>query len=275
MNKSKRNRPPLKWAGGKYQILDRIAEQLPKGDRLIEPFVGSGTVFLNSDYKRFVLNDINADLINFYKILKREGEDFICFAKKYFNTKNNTEESYYRLRDEFNKTEDITYKSALFLYINKHGYNGLIRYNASGGFNVPFGRRKKSHFPEKEMHYFLQKAKRASFSCKDFEHPMKKAKQGDVIYCDPPYVPLSSTANFTAYSTEGFGPDEQRRLALLAKELSNKGIAVIISNHCTDFTRSIYKDAKKYTFPVRRFISCNGAKREHAMEILAVYSPKK
>ena len=244
MHKLKRNRPPLKWAGGKYQILDRIDEHLPEGNRLIEPFVGSGAVFLNSDYKRFVLNDINADLINFYKTLKRDGENFICFAKKLFNAKNNTEKVYYRLRDDFNDTKDIIYKSASFLYINKHGYNGLIRYNGSGSLNVPIGRYKKPYFPEKEMRYFLQKAKRASFSCKDFEYVMRKAKQGDVIYCDPPYAPLSHTANFTAYSKEGFGPDEQRRLAMLAKELSNKGITVLISNHHTNFTREVYKGAK-------------------------------
>ena len=267
-------RPPFKWAGGKYQILDDIQSFLPSGKRLIEPFVGSGVVFLNTEFDRYTLNDKNKDLITFYKILKKEKGDFIDYCRDFFNAKNNISEKYYEFRDQFNLTHDILLKSALFLYLNKHGYNGLCRYNSSGNLNVPFGSYKKPYFPEKEMRYFLKKCERASIQSKDFESVMRTAKKGDVVYCDPPYVPLSQTSNFTAYSAGGFGQDEQRRLAKVAQEISEEGIPVLISNHSTSFTKSLYNKAKKKKYiSVRRLISCNGSKRENAKEILALYLP--
>lgn len=271
---AKKIRPPLKWAGGKYQILEQIKKVLPAGNRLIEPFVGSGVVFLNSNYKRYVLNDKNKDLILFYKIIKRDGLKFIDYCRKLFTQKNNTSDKYYALREEFNNTSDDFKKSALFLYINKHGYNGLCRYNSSGNLNVPFGRYKTPYFPEKEMYFFCIKSKRAILSPMDFETVMNNAKSGDVIYCDPPYVPLSNTSNFTSYSAGGFDNDKQTRLALAAQKTANRGIPVLISNHSTPFTKNIYKNAtKNEELSVRRLISCNGSKREHAKEILALYLP--
>ena len=270
---AKKIRPPLKWAGGKYQILEQIKNGLPAGNRLIEPFVGSGVVFLNSNYKRYVLNDKNKDLILFYKIIKRDGLKFISYCRKLFTPKNNTSEKYYVLREEFNNTSDDFKKSALFLYINKHGYNGLCRYNSSGDLNVPFGRYKRPYFPEKEMYFFWIKSKRAILSSMDFETVMNNANFGDVIYCDPPYVPLSITSNFTSYNAGGFDNEKQTRLAIVAQKVANKGIPVLISNHSTPFTKNIYKDATASELFVRRLISCNGSKREHAKEILALYLP--
>jgi len=266
-----RIRPPLKWAGGKYQILNRIRERLPAGHRLVEPFVGSGAVFLNTHYDRYLLNDINTDLIGFYKALKKEGDAFIEYARQFFTDKTNRETVFYKLRNDFNATSDALYKAALFLYINKHGYNGLIRYNASGALNVPFGRYKRPYYPEKEMRVFLKKARKASFSNKDFKKIMLATKPGDVVYCDPPYVPLSRTANFTAYSAAGFGQQEQLRLAELAEELAGRGVPVLISNHYTDFTATAYQNAEQFRFPVRRLISCNGSKRKPTLEVLAAY----
>lgn len=270
---AKKIRPPLKWAGGKYQILEQIKKTLPTGNRLIEPFVGSGVVFLNSNYKRYILNDKNKDLILFYKIIKRDGLKFINYCRKLFIPKNNASGKYYALREEFNSTSDEFRKSALFLYINKHGYNGLCRYNSSGDLNVPFGRYKTPYFPEKEMYFFWKKSKRAILSSMDFETVMNKAKYGDVIYCDPPYVPLSNTSNFTSYSAGGFDNDKQTRLALVAQKAAKRGIPVLISNHSTPFTKKIYENAITIELSVRRLISCNGSKREHAKEILALYLP--
>lgn len=267
-----RIRSSLKWAGSKYQILSRIQEQLPPGQRLIEPFVGSGAVFLNTDYPRFVLNDTNADLIAYYRTLKTEGEAFIQYARQLFTPKGNTEAAYYRLRDEFNRSGEGIHKAALFLYLNKHGYNGLCRYNASGKHNVPFGRYKRPYYPEPEMRVFLRKAEKASFRNEDFSCVMRAARPGDVVYCDPPYVPLSRTANFTAYSAGGFDTEQQMLLAALAEELAGRGITVVISNHHTEFTADAYKNARTCTFPVRRSISCNSSQRTDALEVLAVYS---
>ena len=265
-------RPFLKWAGNKYRILDRINEMLPmQGKRLIEPFAGSAAVFLNTQFDRYLVTDSNADLINLYNTLKDEGESFIKYCKRYFTAANNTAEKYYALREQFNKCTDTRKRSALFVYLNRHGYNGLCRYNASGGFNVPFGRYQKPYFPQKEMEFFQHKAKHAVFKVAGFDKSMRQAKKGDIIYCDPPYVPLSSSANFTSYSAGGFSLQEQQQLAELAQQVARKGIPVLISNHHTEETVSLYQAAQCSYFTVQRYISCNGSQRECAGEVLALF----
>lgn len=264
-------KPFLKWAGGKYRIVHRIKEQLPPGNRLVEPFVGSGAVFLNIDYSSYLLSDNNPDLINLFQILKEEGKAFVEYCRDYFTPALNREKEYYRLRSEFNRAADKKQKAALFLYLNRHGYNGLCRYNSSGEFNTPFGRYIKPYFPEKEMLNFTRKAQKATFVCRDFRKTMTEVRPGDVVYCDPPYVPLSPTANFTAYSGGGFGIKEQKKLAELAGQLAGKGIPVLLSNHDTGFVRQIYHGAQITSFKVRRFISCHGDNRNRAGEILALF----
>jgi len=141
-----------------------------------------------------------------------------------------------------------------------------------GGYNVPFGRYKAPYFPEEEMLAFHHKAQKAEFVLSSFETIIQSAKTGDVIYCDPPYVPLSSSANFTSYSSGGFNMEKQQQLADLANEVSDKGIPVLISNHNTKFTLKAYKNANKIKrFHVQRFISCNGKKRGTAGELLALF----
>ena len=266
-------RPFLKWAGNKFRIIDKIQEMLPKeGKRLIEPFAGSAAVFLNTNYERYLISDTNPDLINLFNSLKNEGDEFIKYCQRYFTKNNNTPEKYYAYREQFNKTTDIRKRGALFIYLNRHGYNGLCRYNSKGGFNVPFGRYKKPYFPEKEMLAFHHKAKRATFKISGFENIMTKAKKGDVIYCDPPYVPLSASANFTTYSSGGFIMEQQQQLSNLAETLAQRGIPVLISNHKTKDTEIFYQGAERQYFKVRRFISCNGNKRKHAGEVLALFS---
>jgi len=271
-NKNNNNiRPFLKWAGNKYRIIDRIKKELPKGKRLIEPFAGSAAVFLNTDYEHYIINDNNPDLIHLYNILKKEGSSFIKKCRYYFSPRFNNEEQYYKIRQKFNKTTDINKRAVLFVYLNRHGYNGLCRYNLKGGYNVPFGRYKSPYFPEKEMLAFHTKAKKAKFVLSGFESIIQSAKNGDVIYCDPPYVPLSPSANFTSYSTGGFNMDKQQQLADLANETAKKGISILISNHNTEFTRKAYAQAQIKNFHVQRFISCNGKKRGTAGELLALF----
>jgi len=266
-------RPFLKWAGNKYRIIDRVKKALPEGKCLIEPFAGSAAVFLNTDYERYIINDNNPDLINLYNLLKNEGMTFIKKCRHYFSGKYNNEEQYYKLRKQFNETSDQHKRAVLFVYLNRHGYNGLCRYNLKGGYNVPFGRYKAPYFPEKEMLVFHEKAQNAEFVLSSFEEVIQSAKKGDVIYCDPPYVPLSSSANFTSYSTGSFNIDKQQQLADLAKQTSSRGIPILISNHNTAFTRKAYNKANKITkFHVQRFISCNGKKRGTAGELLALFN---
>lgn len=264
-------KPFLKWAGNKYQIIDRIKDVLPSGNRLIEPFVGSAAVFINTEYSHNVLADNNVDLINLYQTLQEEGDKFIEYCRNLFVANNNTEKAFYELRDEFNTTESRRLKSALFIYLNKHCFNGLCRYNLKGEFNVPFGKYKKPYFPEIEMRYFHEKSVQAIFKHADFIETMNSAKRGDVVYCDPPYVPLSATANFTSYSSGGFGIKQQEILAGKAKELASRGTTVVISNHNTEFVLKAYAEAKILKFDVQRFISCDGANRGKASEVLALF----
>jgi DNA adenine methylase len=265
-------KPFLKWAGGKYQIIDRIKQVLPEGNRLIEPFVGAGAVFLNTDYKRNLLADSNGDLINTFKFLKREREEFIDYCASFFGPAHNTKKVYLKNRELFNTTDDLRLKAALFLYLNKHAFNGLMRFNSSGIFNVSFGKYKKPYFPETEMLFFAKKLRKASIRHADFIFTMNQAESGDVVYCDPPYIPLSQTANFTKYSAGGFGLKEQEALVTMAKKLAKRGITVIISNHDTEFVHKAYKGAEISRFDVQRYISCHGHNRGKAKEILAVFA---
>lgn len=261
----------LKWPGGKYRVLDHIRSVLPEGNKLIEPFVGSGVVFMNTEYKSYLLNDINPDVIDLYQRLKQEGEHFINYARSFFVSRNNNEKKYYQLRARFNRLDRSLKRAALFLYLNRHGYNGLCRYNQSGIYNVPFGRYRKPYFPETEMFYFHEKAQRATFVCEDFEQTLMRARRKNVVYCDPPYIPLSQTACFTTYQKNGFGMQEQIRLSEMAKALSDRTIPVLISNHNTAFARQLYRKAKKNFFPVQRFISCATEKRDSVQELLALF----
>lgn len=272
MSVARRHRTILKWAGNKTRIIDAILQQLPPGQRLVEPFVGSAAVFGNTDYRRYLLSDSNADLIGLYSLLKKQGEAFIETARALFTDDTNNKTRYYALRDEFNaRKSDPLRHAALFLYLNRHGYNGLCRYNGSGGFNVPFGSRPRVYFPEAEMRRFIQQVKRATLRRQDFADCFKNSRAGDVIYCDPPYIPLSATASFTAYQQDDFSLAQQRQLADLARASAARGIPVLISNHDTPLARELYHDAELYTLQVQRNISCKGNGRGKADELLALF----
>ena len=147
----KKNRAFLKWAGGKYPLLDDIKRHLPKGECLVEPFVGAGSVFLNTDFSRYILADINSDLISLYNIVKMRTDEYVQAARELFVPETNCAEVYYQFREEFNKSQDPFRRAVLFLYLNRYGYNGLCRYNLRGEFNVPFGRYKRPYFPQDDF----------------------------------------------------------------------------------------------------------------------------
>lgn len=268
-----KHRAFLKWAGGKYRLCDVISKMLPNERRLIEPFVGAGSVFLNTDYDEYILNDINQDLINLYKIIQVKPDSFIEDARKFFDPEHNQADAYYQLRSDFNASKDSYFRSLVFLYMNRHGYNGLCRYNKKGGYNVPFGKYKRPYFPELELNYFAEKSQKATFVCEGYRQTFERAESGDVLYCDPPYVPLSKTASFTSYSGNGFGLDEQADLANAAEEVSENGrVSVVISNHDTIWTRKIYEHAAQIkSINVARTISQSANKRKKVAELLALY----
>lgn len=160
----KKNRAFLKWAGGKFPLLDDIKKHLPEGECLIEPFVGAGSVFLNTDFSRYILADINSDLIGLYNIVKLRTDEYVAAAREMFTPENNVAERYYLYRDEFNQSQDPLRRAVLFLYLNRHGYNGLCRYNLRGEFNVPFGRYKKPYFPKLSSIISPRRRKTPSFT---------------------------------------------------------------------------------------------------------------
>ncbi|MFQ3264491.1 MAG: DNA adenine methylase [Colwellia sp.] len=267
-------RSALKWAGGKKRVIGNILKVLPvKGKkRLVEPFVGGGSVFLNIDFDEYLLIDMNKDLISLFNIIKNQSTEFITDAEEYFNGEYNHAEKYYALRKQFNETSNSYQRSILFLYLNRHGYNGLCRYNKSGGYNVPFGRYKHPYFPRAEIEFFSKKAQKATFIQGDFETAFSQLRSDDVIYCDPPYSPINRTANFTAYAGNSFTDADQIRLVACAEKAKRQGVPTIISNHHVDFTRELYKNAdKREFFQVQRSISPKGKGRVKVKEVLALY----
>ena len=272
-------KPFLKWAGGKTKVLEHILPLIGDSEHFIEPFAGSLAVGLNVPSKVCVLNDVNAALMDLYKILIGEGEEFVDYCESFFEGGNQSE-IYYENRTKFNQTKDWREKSALFLYLNRHGFNGLTRYNKSGEFNVPFGKYKKPYFPREEMMTFMHTMQRkmlVRMTALDFCDPLlyKNMSQGVVVYCDPPYIPLSDTSNFTSYSTDGFTNQDQLRLKQLALNLKRLyGAKVIISNHDVPAARELYNDANRIIeIDVRRSVSAKAGSRGKVGEILAVYEP--
>ena len=268
---SKNIRPFLKWAGGKTLLVDKITHHLGEGSRLIEPFVGSGAVFLNTDFDRYLLADNNQDLIDVYNHLKNKKQQFIDSVSQYFTEKYNHADQYYAIREYFNQLPYGFERACLFVYLNRHGYNGLCRYNLKGGYNVPFGRFKRPYFPANEMVFFTEKSKKAEIVCADFRHIMRRSRAGDLIYCDPPYVPVSSTAYFTQYSRHSFTPHCQQDLVKESIKARDKGSRVVVSNHDNKITRELYQQAQLSSFYVQRNISCDGKRRKKVKELIATF----
>ena len=273
-----KSRPFLKWAGGKYRLTDEINRLLPKRKQcLVEPFVGAGAVFLNSYFERYILADINPDLIHLFNIVKQDVEGYIQACKPvFFHPDANTESYYYTKRQEFNQSTDVFQRAVLFLYLNRFGFNGLCRYNSKNEFNVPFGAYKTHYFPEEELRFFAAKAQSAVFICADFQQTFQMADEDCVIYCDPPYAPISQDSNFTNYSGNEFSIAHQRDLANLAKDtVKQRNVQVVISNHDTPFTREIYQGAKIRRLKVQRSISQASHKRIKVRELIAIFKVEK
>ncbi|MDD1951459.1 DNA adenine methylase [Klebsiella variicola] len=273
-------KPPIKWAGGKTRVMPQLLKHLPKADCLIEPFVGSGTVFMNTEYCRYVLCDSNRALINFFRVLTSDTERLIDTARGMFLCGNN-EEQYYKRRALFNsmqwsdtgKADAALLYATLFLYLNRHCFNGVYRINQKGEHNVPFGKYAAPYFPTDEMRSFAEKANdtKAVFIDGDFRRTIPDAIQlayNAVIYCDPPYIPASKTANFTAYGKPFTLDDHRDLVATLLDAHRQHGTRAVISNSDTPETRVIYSAFNLHAFSVRRSVSAKS--REMAGEVIGV-----
>lgn len=259
----------LKWAGNKTAIMPELKKHLPAGQRLVEPFAGSCAVMMETNYPHYLVADINADLINLYQKVAQHTDDLTECALVFFSKDNNAE-SYYENRLRFNTDPSLTAleRAALFLYLNRHCYRGLCRYNQSGKFNVPFGNYINPYFPHAEIIAFAEKAVRATFICASYDETLALLQAGDVVYCDPPY-----DGTFSGYHTAGFREDDQYHLASVLERLSSKGYPVIASNSDTSLTFSLYRNFNIHRITAKRSMGVTAGEGKSAAEIIAVSKP--
>ncbi len=276
-------KPFLKWVGGKHKVIKNIVPHIEKcqGTRFIEPFVGSAAISIqvHEQFDRLLLADYNVDLINLYDLLKNgDVEDFIDLTSQFFGEDTHTSDMYYHLRKEFNNTNDPILRAVLFIYLNRHGYNGMCRYNSSGGFNIPVGRYKTTPmFPKENMLEFSKMLKDNDAELKycSFEDIFPMVGEGDVVYCDPPYIAINATASFSSYTADGFTGEQHVLLADLAREAQGRGAHVLISNHyLEEIIPDLYRGAELEIFPVQRTISAKASSRKKVDEVLAIFKPQ-
>ncbi len=263
--------PFLKWVGGKRYLLNQIDVFIPNDfDTYIEPFLGGGALFFYLLPKKAVLIDNNPDLINAYQVIKENVEDLIRSLKKHKNKK----EYFYKIRsvdrnlEEYNKWSDVE-KASRTIYLNRCCYNGLYRVNKKGQFNTPFGKYKNPTFCDREnlltVHKVLQEVEIILGS---FESCLKHAEKGDFVYFDPPYHPLSDTANFTSYTKENFGKHSQEKILNIFKTLDERGCKLMLSNSYNEFILELYHEYHMEIVKAKRSINSDPSKRGEIRELL-------
>ena len=265
-----RARPILKWAGGKTGLLSQLTKHFPsRFAKYFEPFLGGGAVFLAlKDGVPAVLSDSNREIIDLYTVVRDRCDDLVRtlddLASKY------SEEFYYRVRsDDFS---DPVQRAARTVFLNKTGFNGLYRQNSKGGFNVPFGKRKRcpALYDEANLIAVGDRLRRAELRCDDFATVIGGAGPGDFVYCDPPYEPLSKTSSFNAYKDGGFSQHEQERLRDACAEAAGRGAMVAVSNSSSSFIKELYRGFDIRTVMARRAINSKGDSRGEIEEILVL-----
>lgn len=273
---SRSPRPLVKWAGGKGQLLEALEHHFPQDFRTYyEPFLGGGAVFFYLVEKRHrfraVLSDVNEELIIAYRSVKENVEELIQELDKHKTKfKLNPKGYYYHLRDELEISTGLQ-KAARLIFLNKTCYNGLYRVNKEGKFNVPFGRYKNPKICDKRNLRIVNKVlnwSKAELHALDFQEATQDAGKNDFIYFDPPYQPVSSTANFTSYTHSGFPEKEQERLCRWFRELDKRGCQIVLSNSNTKAIRNMYKGYNIQEVEAMRAISCKGSKRTGHTELI-------
>ena len=269
-------KPFVKWAGGKRQIIDKLLKLVPEEySTYYEPFVGGGALLFELSPKQAVINDSNKELMNVYKTISTDKgyEETLKLLNSY--EKKHSEKFFYQIRnidkykEKFDKLTDIE-RAARTIYLNKACFNGLYRVNSKGEFNVPFNKKLKINTYDGQnmtlAYVYFQTNDVKMISC-DFEEAVKDAKKGDFIYFDPPYD-SDDDKTFNSYTEEGFGKEEQSRLARVYKELSDKGCYVMLSNHNTTLINELYKDYNIHVITAKRNINSKGNKRGNVEEVI-------
>ena len=270
-----KGKPFVKWAGGKRQIIDKLKKYVPdEFDTYYEPFIGGGALLFELSPKKAVINDSNKELMNVYNVLCNEDKfNKMCRLLNNYEV-NHSEEFFYQIRNKdrskasYNRLSDYT-RAARTIYLNKACFNGLYRVNSKNEFNVPFGKKTKVNTYDggnliTVSNYLTMND--IKILCVDFEESVKDAKKGDFVYFDPPYD--SDTSTFNSYTEDGFGKEEQRRLARVFKELDARGVYVMLSNHNTTLVKELYDGYNIYLIEAKRNINSNGNKRGKVEEVI-------
>ncbi len=272
-------RPIVKWAGGKRELLPELLRRAPKAiDHYVEPFAGGAALFFalaeQGRFARASLFDQNRELVACYRAVRDDVEALIkkldTAAFKHDKT------VFYAIRSQ--RTDGMTdvERGARLLYLNKTCFNGLWRVNSRGEFNVPFGSYRSPKILDPVRLRAAARALRGvAIEEGDFETALDGLGKKDFVYFDPPYVPVSKTANFTSYGEGGFGAADQRRLRDRLKELGRRGVPALLSNADTDDARELYAEFVVESVQVRRSINANTTRRGPVGEVLVAWKPKK
>ena len=269
-------KPFVKWAGGKRQLIPVLNNNLPKDfGTFFEPFLGGGAMLFHmiakSPQQKCVVSDLNSDLILTYVTIRDKVDELISsltkHSKNYFK---NSKSYYYSMRE--NEPKGQIEKTSRLLFLNRTCFNGLYRVNSKGKFNVPLGKYTNPNIINEEnlrtVSHVLKSSKIA-IKCRDFDSIIEETKKGDFVYFDPPYQPVSSTANFTSYTNRNFTTDDLHRLADLCQKLNSKGCKVLLSNSDSkDVVEMFSKDWKIEKVEANRAINSNSKKRTGHYELL-------
>ncbi len=270
--------PFVKWAGGKRQLLSQIKERMPeKYNNYFEPFVGGGAVTFELLPKRALINDINKALINAYKQICDVPDVFLKAVNKLDEEMwEDGKKYYYSLREHYNdklmKSEYDVELAALFVFINKHCFNGLYRVNGKGLFNVPYNNSRRDSVDEDSIIEISKYLKEITIIAGDFEEACKEAKKEDFVFIDSPYAPLNPTS-FESYTKEGFDIESHKRLARLYDELTARGCYCMLTNHNTVLINDLYgnKGYKIDVVSVKRMINSDASNRVGEEVIICNY----
>ncbi len=265
------SKPIVKWVGGKRQLLPYILKYIPQNyNSYFEPFFGGGAVFFELSPQKAIINDVNSELINTYEVVKNNVDELIYHLKLHINDK----EYYYNIRN-FDRKENFfsnyskVERASRFIYLNRTCFNGVYRVNKKGQYNVPYGKHKNPTIcDEDNLRAASEILENVEILSNDFNVIIDKVREGDFVYIDPPYDPLSSTSTFVEYTKDGFDSNMQIRVRNFCDELDNKGVKFMLSNSNTNFIQKLYMDFDMHEVLANRWLNCKANGRGKITELL-------
>lgn len=262
--------PIVKWVGGKRQLMFELIKNMPKSyNRYFEPFIGGGALFFELQPEQAYISDMNEELINLYSVVRDNVYELIDdlskheVSKEYFLEIRNIDRT-----EQYTELSDVE-RASRFIYLNRTCFNGMYRVNSQGQFNVPFGHYKNPRIiDENNLLNCSELLKKTEIKCADFSEILTKVKKGDLVYFDPPYVPLNETSSFTSYTKDGFDINMQFKLRDVCDELDNKGVKFMLSNSDTKLVNELYVNYEIKKVFASRQINANADGRGKITEVL-------